>query len=103
MLGIRKNDKVIVRSGKDKNKTGTVLQILREKKRAIVEGVNIVKKHMRKRSENSPSGIVERPASISISNLALYCTACKKGVRYSVKLLEDKTKIRTCKKCGASL
>ncbi|MBN2120101.1 MAG: 50S ribosomal protein L24 [Candidatus Omnitrophica bacterium] len=102
-LKIKKGDSVIVNKGKDKGKTGKVLKVILSNSRLIVEGVNIAKKHMRKRSEQQPSGILETPQPLHISNVSLFCSTCKKGVRFSVKVLEDKTKIRLCKKCQNTL
>jgi len=102
-LRIRTGDPVVVLKGKDRGKTGKVLKVFLSTNRAIVEGVNIVKKHMRRRSEQQPSGIVEMPASVHSSNLALWCGHCKKGVRFTIKVLDDKSKIRVCKRCGSSL
>jgi len=98
-LRIKRGDKVVVLAGKDKGKTGKVLRVFPQKMRAIVEGVNLVKKHLRRRSENEPGGIKEIPAPIHLSNLALFCPHCNRGVRFEVKILEDKTKIRICKRC----
>jgi len=98
-LRIKRGDKVVVLTGKDKGKTGKVLRVFPQKMRAIVEGVNLVKKHLRRRSENEPGGIKEIPAPIHLSNLALFCPYCNRGVRFGVKILEDKTKIRICKRC----
>lgn len=102
-LRIKKGDVVIVRKGKDKGKTGKVLTIIQATNVAVIEGANLVKKHMRRRSEQQPSGILDIPAPIQLSNLALWCNSCKKGVRFSSKILDDKSKIRVCKKCGNSL
>ncbi len=102
-LKLKKNDKVIVLSGKDRGKIGKILRFSDNKSRVVIEGVNIVKKHMKKRSENSPSGIQEIPAPLHISNVALFCPLCKKAVRVGVKVLENKDKIRICKKCGGQL
>ena len=97
--GLKKGDNVFVLAGKDKGKTGRILKIFSAKNRAIVEGVNLVKKHMRRRSENEPGGIKEIPSSVNLSNLALFCPNCSRPVRFSVKVLADKTKVRICKKC----
>lgn len=96
---IRKNDMVVVITGKDKGKIGKVLKVFPRRGRAIVEGINIVKKHM-KPTPYSSGGIVEKPASIHISNLMIYCAKCKRGVKVGRKFLEDGTKVRFCKKCG---
>ncbi|MFA7114799.1 MAG: 50S ribosomal protein L24, partial [Candidatus Omnitrophota bacterium] len=59
--------------------------------------------HMRQRGENAPGGIKEIPAPVDVSNVALYCSKCGKGVKFGVKLLKDKTKIRVCKKCQQTI
>lgn len=96
---VKKNDMVVVITGKDKGKIGKVIKVFPRKGRAIVEGINIVKKHMRP-TPYSSGGIVETPAPIHVSNLMLYCPKCKKGVKVGRKFLEDGTKVRYCKKCG---
>ncbi|MCD6583441.1 MAG: 50S ribosomal protein L24 [Candidatus Omnitrophica bacterium] len=98
-LRIKRGDKVVVLAGKDKGKIGKVLKVFPSKHRAIVEGINLVKKHMRRRREDEPYGIKDIPAPIDISNLALFCPYCNRGVRFEIKILEDKTKVRICKKC----
>ena len=96
---IRKGDKVIVITGRDKGKIGKVLQVFPRKQRAIVEGVNIVKRHM-KPTPYTEGGIVEKPAPIHISNLMILCPKCNRGVKIRRKFLEDGTKVRICRKCG---
>lgn len=96
---IKKNDMVVVIAGKDKGKMGKVLRVFPRKNRAIVEGVNLVKRHM-KPTPYSSGGIVEKPAPVHISNLMVFCPKCKRGVKLAKKLLEDGTKVRACKKCG---
>jgi large subunit ribosomal protein L24 len=99
---IKKGDKVMILAGKDKGKSGKVLEVVSDKGRALVEGLNMVKKHMRKRSETERGGIKEIPAGINLSNLALFCPSCSKGVRVSVKS-EGKVKTRLCKKCNNAI
>jgi large subunit ribosomal protein L24 len=98
-LGIKKGDKVFVTSGKDKGKSGKVLEVLKDKSRVIVEGLNLAKKHMRKRSEAEVGGIKELPMPLHISKVSLFCSSCSKPVRFGIKTLKDKNKIRICKKC----
>lgn len=98
-LGIKKGDKVQVVSGKDKGKSGKVVKVLSSKGRVVVEGVNIVKKHFRRRSESEPGGIKDIPLSIHVSNVALVCLGCGKGVKTSVQLMGKKGKVRVCKRC----
>lgn len=98
-MHIRKNDLVLVISGDEKGKRGKVLEIIREKNRAIVEGVNMVKKHQRARTAAKPGGVITVPGSINISNLALLCPKCGKRVRVRREKVEDH-RSRVCKKCG---
>ncbi len=98
-LGIKKGDKVIILSGKDSGKSGKILEILKDKSKVIVEGLNLSKKHMKKRSEADVGGIKEIPMPLNISKIALFCSSCSKPVRFGIKILKDKNKIRICKKC----
>jgi large subunit ribosomal protein L24 len=103
MNSIKKNDKVIVIGGakqKDKNKTGKVLKVIKDQNRVIVEGVNMRIKHVKPTTEVKQAGRIDIEGSIHISNVALYCENCKKGVRTGRKILSDGTKVRFCKKCG---
>lgn len=103
-MPLRKNDIVIVQSGKDKGKTGKVLKVMPEKERVIVEKINFVKEFIRRdQSKNIQGGIMEKEAPIHVSNLMLYCTECGQGVKLRNKKLEDGSKIRVCAKCEASL
>ena len=97
---VRKNDTVIVISGKDKGKTGEVLKVIPKTGRVIVKGVNIVKKHQKPNKHNMQGGIVEMEAAINSSKVMLYCEKCKKATRISNKIMEDGSKVRVCKKCG---
>lgn len=99
---VAKGDTVMVIAGKEKSKTGKVMQILGKKDAVIVEGLNMVKRHVRARG-NEPGGITEKEAALHVSNVQLYCTKCSKPVRTSIKVLENGEKQRTCTKCGISL
>lgn len=103
-IQLKKNDIVIVISGKDKGKTGKVLKVLPEKSRVIVEKINFVKEFIKRdQGRNIQGGIMEKEASINVSNLSLYCFECGQGVRVKKKILEDGSKIRVCSKCEISL
>lgn len=97
---VRKNDTVVVISGKDKGKTGEVLKVIPKTGKVVVKGVNIVKKHQKPNKENMQGGIVEKEAAINSSKVMLFCEKCKTATRISHKLLEDGAKVRVCKKCG---
>ncbi len=98
-LHVKKGDTVMVVTGKDKSKTGKILQILPKKDGVIVEGLNIVKRHTRARG-NESGGIVEKEAPIHQSNVMMYCGKCKKPVRTRINVLDDGKKARICVKCG---
>lgn len=97
---IKKNDTVMVIAGKEKGKSGKVLRILTKKDRAIVEKLNMVKRHMRPGAHSRQGGIVEKEAPIHISNLMLICSKCTDPTRVGYKILDDGRKARFCKKCG---
>jgi large subunit ribosomal protein L24 len=98
---VKRGDKVAVTTGKDKNKTGKILRIDTKKSGAIVEGLNVIKRHTRARNNQSGS-VIEKEALIQISNVMLFCEKCNKPVRAKSALLEDGKKVRVCKKCGES-
>ncbi len=100
---IRKDDKVTIIAGKEKGKIGSVLRVDSEKNRAIVEKINVVKRHTRAGGKHAQGGIVEKEASIHISNLMLVCNKCAEPTRIAKRVLEDKSKVRVCKKCGELL
>jgi large subunit ribosomal protein L24 len=99
-LHIRKNDRVMVVAGKEKGKLGQVLQVLPEKEKAIVEKLNMVKRHTRPGGKAAQGGIVEKEAPLHVSSLMLVCGKCAEATRVGNKVLEDKSKVRFCKKCG---
>ena len=101
-LHIKKNDTVIVLAGADKGKTGKVLQVLKEKERAIVEGINLVSKSQKPSAKNPQGGIVKQEAPIHISNLSLVDPKSGKATRISVKH-EGKNVIRIAKKSGEEI
>jgi len=101
---LRKDDLVMVRKGKDKGKTGKILKIFPDRRKAVVEKVNFVKEFIRPdQSKNIKGGIMEKEAPIHVSNLMIYCSECGQGVRSRNTVLDDNTKIRVCSKCEASL
>ena len=96
---IRKDDTVQVLAGKDKGKRGTVVRVLTKKAAVIVSGVNIVKKAMKKRSQQDQGGIAEIEAPLNISNVGIVCKKCGRPVKIGYKIDGDK-KVRVCRKCG---
>ncbi len=102
-MHIKKGDMVIVKSGKELGKTGKILHVLPKKDRALVEKINIVKRHTRPTQQNQEGGIVEVENPLHISNLMFLCGKCEKGVRVGKKELEDGKKVRICKSCGEEI
>ena len=99
-MHIKRDDTVIAISGKHAGtaKTGKVLQVYPSRQVALVEGLNLVKKALRKSEDNPQGGIGEKEGPIALSNLLLYCPNCKRGVRTSSSKQEKNT-VRKCKKC----
>jgi len=97
---IKKNDMVIVTTGKEKGKSGKILRVLPEKNKAIVEKVNFIKRHAKPSQQMRQGGIIEKEAPLTLSNLMLLCPKCNKPVRTGRKRLEDKKSVRVCRKCG---
>ena len=103
-IQIRKNDQVKVIAGKDLNKTGRVLRVLRDKGRVVVEGVSFLKRHTRPNPQKQiKGGIVEREAPIHVSNVMIVCGACGKPTRIGQNILADGKKVRICRSCNSSL
>jgi large subunit ribosomal protein L24 len=97
---IRKNDNVLVIAGRDRGKRGRVLQVLPEKNRLVVEGVNLIKRHTRPNPQRQiKGGIVEREASLHASNVQLVCPECGAPTRIGRQILGDGRKVRICRKC----
>ncbi len=99
-MKIRKNDTVLVITGKDKGKKGKVHTAYPEKERVLVEGINFTKRHMRATGQVRQAGIIEREAPIHVSNVMLLCNKCNHPTRVSFHSLEDGRKVRICRSCG---
>lgn len=103
-LMLKKNDTVMVISGKDKKKTGKILKVFPEKDKVIVEKVNFIKEFIRRdQSRNIQGGVMEKEAPIHVSNLMLYCSECGRGVRVKKKKLGDGSNIRVCNRCESTI
>jgi large subunit ribosomal protein L24 len=106
MQKVRRNDNVMVLSGKDRGKTGQVRQVLPKHNRLIVEGVNLIKKHQRPTQTQGtmvPGGILSREGPLHASNVMLVCKECGKATRTATRVRTDGIKVRVCKKCGADV
>ena len=99
-LHVKKDDLVMIVAGKDKGKSGKVLRVLPEKNRVLVENLNVIKRHTRPSQANKEGGITEKEASIAISNVQLLCPGCSQPARTGIKVLDDGSKVRFCKKCN---
>ncbi len=100
---LKKNDQVEVIAGKDKGRVGKILRIVLEKDKAVVERINMIKRHQKPSEMNQQGQIIEKEAPIHFSNLQLICPGCTKTGRVGKRILEDGTKIRFCKSCGESI
>lgn len=99
MARIRKGDTVAVLSGKDKGKSGKVMQVWPQRQRAMVERINLVKHFERKSQQNPAGGVVEREGALAIAKLALVCPKCKKAARIGWQRLGERAKQRVCRRC----
>ena len=101
-MKVKKNDTVLVITGKDAGKTAKVLVALPKDNKVVVDGVNVQKKHKKARTAQEVSSIVNQSGAIDASNVMVVCPACDKAVRVAYRVEGDK-KVRICKKCGAIL
>ena len=100
---VKKNDQVLVTSGKDRGAKGRVLRVLANEGKAIVERVNMMKRHTRPNPNRGiQGGILEREAPVQVSNLRVICPECGKPSRLGRKRLEDGRGVRVCKSCGGT-
>ena len=99
-MKIRKNDTVLVIAGKDKGKKGKVRFAYPKKERILVEGINFIKKHTRATGQVRQAGIIEREATIPVSNVMLLCDKCNHPTQVGFHSLEDGRRVRICRSCG---
>jgi len=97
---IRKGDVVLVVSGNYKGKKGKVREVITKDNRLVVEGINLRKFHKKPRKTGEPGGILEKELPISVSNVKLVCPSCGEPTRVGFMFLENKRKVRYCKKCN---
>jgi large subunit ribosomal protein L24 len=101
-LKLKKGDEVVVLSGKDVGRRGTITRVLPEANKVIVDGMNMVKRHTKPRGQVMQGGIIDKEMPIHISNVALWCKDCGKS-RVGFEVAADGTKTRVCRKCGSSI
>ena len=102
-MNIRRGDTVLVIAGKDKDKRGRVERVLPQETRAIVEGANIITRHVKAQPGIRQAGRVQREAPIHISNVMLICNKCNKPARVRVRTLDDGRKVRACQNCKEAI
>ena len=100
---VKTGDTVIVLSGKDKGKKGTVLAVSPAERKVIVEKINMVSKHVKPRRMGEPGGIIKAEAAMYADKVQIVCPRCKKPTRIGHKVFEDGSKSRICRKCGEAL
>ena len=101
-MHIKTNDIVLIIAGPDRGQRGKVLKVIADKRKVVIEGANRVYKHMRRSQKNPQGGRLSMEMPVQLSNVALLCQACSKPTRLGARYLEDGSKERFCKKCGAS-
>ena len=102
-MSIRKDDTVVVLSGKDKGKKGKVLVVNPKAGKVIVEGINMVSRHTKPRRQGEEGGILKKEAPLYACKVMRVCPKCDKATRPAHKVLADGKKVRICKKCGAEI
>ena len=98
-MKLRKGDMVIVNSGTEKGKKGEIIKVDLKNSKVLVKGINVRTMHVKARKQGQESGIIKREAPINVSKVNFYCEKCGKGVKLGIKISEDGTKSRYCKKC----
>ena len=103
MQRIKRDDTVLVTTGKERGKQGQVHKVLPEQRRIIVQGLNMVKRHQRQKDERTPAGIIEKEMPIHVSNVKLICRACEKPTRVRFRIRTDNVKVRVCRSCDQDI
>ena len=101
-MNVKKNDTVVVLSGKDKGKKGKVLSVEPETRKVIVEGVNVASRHQKPRKQGEEGGIIKKETPIYACKVMTVCPKCDKATRVAHKIVDGK-KVRVCKHCGAEI
>ncbi len=102
-MSIKKGDTVVVLSGKDKGKKGTILEVNPKEGKVIVEKINVVSRHQKPRQQGEMGGIIQKEAPIYACKVQRVCPKCDKATRPAHKMLADGKKVRICKKCSAEI
>ena len=99
-VNLKKGDNVLVISGEDKGKKGKIVSISPKKLKAIVEGVNFLKKHVKPTEKTPQGGIVDQEGTINVTNLKLICNKCNQPTTIKREKIKEGKRVRVCKKCG---
>ena len=102
-MSIRKDDMVVVLSGKDKGKQGKILEVMPKEGKVVVEKINVVSRHTKPRKQGDQGGILKKEAPIYACKVQRVCPKCGKPTRAAHKVQADGKKVRLCKKCGAEI
>ncbi len=102
-MNIKKNDTVIILSGKDKGKKGKVISVMPEERKVVVEKLNMVVRHTKPRKQGEEGGILPKEAPLYACKVMRVCPKCDQPTRTAHKLTDDGKKVRVCKKCGAEI
>jgi large subunit ribosomal protein L24 len=102
-MKIRKGDRVVVLSGKDRGREGTVTRAIPGKGRVIVDGANVAKRHQKPTKQTQQGGIIDKEMPLDVSNVAILCPSCGKPTRVGHRFEPDGTKVRICRKCEGDL
>lgn len=102
-MHVKKGDMVELISGKDRGKKGKILTAFPKTNQVIVEGINMLTRHVKPSSEMQQGGIISQEGPVHVSNVLIYCPKCKRGRRAGKKILKDGTRVRVCKTCGETL
>ena len=102
-MSIKKDDTVVVITGKDKGQRGKVLTVIPKEGKVVVEKINLVSRHTKPRKQGEQGGIIKKEAPIYACKVQRVCPKCNKPTRHAHKLLEGGKKVRVCKKCGAEI
>ena len=103
MQRIKRDDTVLVMTGKEAGKQGQVREVIMKHQRVVVQGLNMVKRHQRQRSEREPAGIIAKEAPIHVSNVRLICRSCQKPTHVHFRVRNDGVKVRVCQKCSEDI
>ncbi len=103
MQRIKRDDLVLVTTGKERGKQGQVREVLARQQRVVIQGLNMVKRHQRQQTQGTQAGIIEKEAPIHVSNVKLICRACEKPVRVGFRVRSDGVKVRVCHTCAQDI